>query len=262
MKLFFGEFEANYKKYHFPYQVWLLKETIDDVEKIYQNGFLPVRSLPNIYYLSRSVRVDLAKFELSSENRRILKKTENFTPNFISLSDFNYTPQTQKFCKDYMVNKFGRESMGVAAVREIFKGNVYNHIFVWKENISQKEVGYAVCYNSANFIQYAHAFYDLNYAQQSLGAGMILEAVEFAKKSPKRYIYLGTCYEQSALYKTEFKGVEFFNGFRWSSNLEELKNLVKQTPQEYLLKNKKFLEEFYRGDLHSIINNYGVKADF
>lgn len=267
MKLFFSEFKANYGKYHFPYQVWLLKEAKDEPEKIYQNGFLPVRSIPNVYYLARSIRVDLGKFESSSENRRILRKTEDFESDLVPISELDYSPQIQKFCKDYMVKKFGQESMTTAGIKSIFKSGIYNHVFIWKERKTQKEIGYAVSFISSSFVQYAHAFYDLQYFEQSLGSRMMLEAVNWAKESNKKYIYLGTCYNESAFYKTEFKGVEFFNGFRWSDNLEELKELVRdrekdRVEEEYLLKDKNYLEKFYQNDLKSILLKYGIPVIF
>jgi len=263
MKLFFSEFGPNYKKYHFPYQVWLLKEKEDQVEKIYENGFLPIRSLPGVYYLSRSLRVDLAKFHLSSENRRILKKTEEFQSDLIPLTDLRYTPVVQKFCKNYLAKRFNEKGLTAAAVRSIFKKGVFNYVFVWKEKKNLKEIGYAVCFASKNLIQYAHAFYNLEYFEQSLGARMMLEAVTWAKENQKQYIYLGTCYEKSAFYKTGFSGLEFFNGFRWSNNLEELKDLVKNKDQKgYLLKDKEFLKKFYDEDLTLILNTYGIRVNF
>lgn len=262
MKLFFSEFKANYQSYHFPYQVWLLKEEGDSADRIYEKGFLPIRSIPDVYYLARSLRVDLSGFELSSENRRILKKTEDFKSDLLTLSEFKYDSIIQKFCKNYMVKKFGKESMTAAGIRRIFKSGIYNYVFVWKERKTEKVIGYSVCLISANFVQYAHAFYDLGYFQRSLGARMILEAVKWAKESNKKFIYLGTCYEKSAFYKTEFKGIEFFNGFKWSDNLEELKELVENREREYLLKDKKYLEKFYQSNLKSILNNYGVRVNF
>lgn len=276
MKIFFAEYKADYPHYRFPYQVWLLKEEGDSPENIYGAGFLPIRSLPGIYYLSRSLRINLAAFELSSENRRILKKTDCFESDLMPLSEFVYRPKIQKFCKDYMRQKFGKGSMTAAGIRKIFTGITFNYIFVWKERETQKEIGYAVCFVSSKIVQYAHAFYDLKYFQQSLGGRMMLEAVNWAKESKKEYLYLGTCYEESALYKTEFKGVEFFNGFRWSDNLEELKGLILRNKnreagsgdkegkkeEEYTLKNKDFLEKYYQGDLRSILDRFGIKVSF
>lgn len=267
MKLFFSEFKADYSKYHFPYQVWLLKEEGDEVEKIYENGFLPIRSLLDVYYLSRNIRVDLDKFEVSSENRRILKKTTDFEFDLIPLSEFVYTPEIQKFCKNYAEQKLGKGLFPTAAIKSIFTNKIFNYVFVFKEIVLQRLIGYAVCFISRNFLQYAHAFYDLAYLPENLGARMMLEAILWAKRSHKKYAYLGTCYEPGALYKTEFKGVEFFNGFRWSENLEELKELVKEEQRgaeekDYLLERKEFLQRFYEGDLPRILSTYGVRVNF
>jgi len=261
MKLFFSEFKADYLKYHFPYQVWLLKEEGDETEKIYQSGFLPIRSLPGVFYLSRNIRIDLSKFEISSENRRILKKTENFESDLLPFSEFVYTAKVQKFCKDYADQKLGKGLFPAAAIKSIFTNKIFNYVFVFKEVITQKEVGYVVCFVSENFLQYGYAFYDLEYLKDSLGARMMLEAVLWADKSNKKYVYLGTCYDESALYKTEFKGVEFFNGFRWSDDLTELKKLIEGDKGEYLLKNSEFLERFYQADLKVVLNKYGIRVN-
>ncbi len=260
MKLFFSEFKPNYEKYHFPYQVWLLKEAGDEVGKIYGNGFLPIRSLPDVYYLSRSLRVDLGQFELSSENRRILKKTENFQGKMIPLSEFDYTVEVQKLCRDYAEERLGKDAFPVPAIKSVFSGQVYNQVLVFREG--DREVGYAVCFANDNLLQYAHAFYDLSFLTENLGARMMLEAVSWAKENGKSFAYLGTAYEESSLYKTEFKGVEFFNGFAWSKNIDELKAFIKAAGEEYLLKNKDYLENFHEGNLHKLLSNYGIRVNF
>lgn len=268
MKLFFGEFPANYEKYHFPYQVWLLKEEGDLLDGIYNNGFLPMRNKPNLYYLSRSLRVDLNKFELSSENRRILGKTEGILASLIPLSEFDYNFEVQKFCKDYSDKKLGGV-FSTQDIKSIFLDQVYNHVLVFKDTSSnQKVVGYAVCFIEGKFCQYAYAFYDLDYIKENLGARMMLEALLLGKKNEQDYVYLGTCYEEHALYKTEFKGIEFFNGFQWSDNLSELKELIntgrvsddKERGEQYLLRNKDYLEKYYQGDLETILSKYGIRV--
>ena len=67
--------------------------------------------------------------------------------------------------------------------------------------------------------------------------------------------YLGTCYLESALYKTQFAGAEFFNGFRWSSDLKELKYILrrdKKDLRQHLLETDGYRDEFYKGDLGQI----------
>lgn len=262
MKLYFSEFKSDYDKYLFPYQVWLCKEERDSVEKIYENGLLPIRSIPSVYFLSRSVRVDLSKFDLSSENRRILKKTKNFSSKVISLSDFNYSSMVQKMCSSYADEKLGKDVLPTSTIRAIFKNGVYNNIIVFTDNSSGREVGYAVCYINKNLIQYAFSFYELKYLKDNLGARMMLEAVLWSKTNDKSYIYLGSCYSRESLYKTEYKGVEFFNGFTWSTNLEELKYLLERNSGDYLLKDKDYLDTFYEGRRINLLSNKGIRVNF
>lgn len=262
MKLFFGEFIADYDKYSFPYQIWLYKEEGDNVEKIYENGFLPIRSIVSVYFLSRSLRVDLSKFEPSSENRRILKKTENFSSKVISLFDFDYSPTVQKMCSAYADEKFGKDVLPTSTIRAIFKNGVYNNIIVFTDNFSGGEIGYAVCYITKNLIQYAFSFYELKFLKDNLGARMMLEAVLWSKTNDKSYIYLGSCYSKESLYKTEYKGVEFFNGFTWSSNLDELKYLLERNGSDYLLKDKDYLDTFFEGQRVNLLSNKGIRVNF
>jgi len=68
------------------------------LEENYQNGLLPQRNSKTSFYQDEnfSSRSDLSLYQLSSENRRIFKKTENFTFKKIPLSEFSYTPDLQK----------------------------------------------------------------------------------------------------------------------------------------------------------------------
>ena len=252
MKFLFGEFPADYGEYHFPYQVWLVKEEGDEVSGIYEMGFLQFRSKENLYYLCRSVRVNLDQFELSSENRRILRKTEKFDYQLVRLDKFEYAPLIQKSCKDWFNQKFGGGKISAAAIRKIFTAGIFTHIFVW--HFDKKIVGYAIVYINESLVHYAHVFYNPALSKENLGARMILAAVLWAKENRKRYIYLGTCYSRAALYKTEFTGVEFFDGFCWSDNLEELKYLIDRKSENYLLRDKDFRGRFYSRGFKEILN--------
>ena len=85
---------------------------------------------------------------------------------------------------------------------------------------------------------------------------MMTSAVELFAGRGCKNLYLGTCYSESALYKTQFAGAEFFNGFRWSDNLDELKFLLrrdqKTTADRHLLETEEFREQFYAGGLGKI----------
>lgn len=245
MKLFFAEFPANYDRYYFPYQVLLKRGKRDNVGKIYQMGFFPFRSIKNFFYLARSTRVALDKFKLSSENRRILRKTEEFKFRLVKLDEFDYTPRVQKTCKDWFNQKFGKGKISAAAIRKIFTDSIFTHVFVW--SLNRQTVGYSVVFINGGLLHHAHVFYDPDLTKANLGARMILQSIIWAKDNSKKYAYLGTSYSKSALYKTEFSGFEFFNGFSWSDNIEELKYLIERNGESYLFQDKEFLGKFYGG---------------
>jgi hypothetical protein len=84
---------------------------------------------------------------------------------------------------------------------------------------------------------------------------MMTSAVELFAGRGFKQLYLGTCYSQTALYKTQFAGAEFFNGFRWSDDLDELKFIIKRDKKElcqHLLETDEYRKEFYDGDLEKI----------
>ena len=44
-----------------------------------------------------------------------------------------------------------------------------------------------------------------------------------------KYVYLGTCYGEKALYKVrDFKGIEFFDGSKWNNQINILKEMCKK----------------------------------
>ena len=95
------------------------------------------------------------------------------------------------------------------------------------------EVGVATLYLEGKALAfYYYAFYDLDYYARNLGMFMMTSAVALFAEKGFRHLYLGTCYSRNALYKTQFPGAEFFNGFRWSTDLEELKYIVRRGKKE------------------------------
>ena len=85
---------------------------------------------------------------------------------------------------------------------------------------------------------------------------MMTTAVDFFSMKKFKYVYLGTCYSPNALYKTQFTGFQYFNGFQWSENLKELKYLInrdKFSVDKHLLETEEFVDKFYQGNVDKIV---------
>lgn len=262
MRLIFSEFPADYDHYRYPYQVWLLKEKKDNLAQIYTGGWLPFRSKPDLFYLSRSTRVRLSQFKKSSENRRILRKTGNFRYSLQPIKEFEYSPSVQKFCKTFIDRKFGKGIMPTAAIRKIFNANITTHLLNFYEQDSHQLIGYVPVIVHDHFLHYAYPFYDLEYDNPNTGMGMMLHAIIWAQKQHKQFVYLGTCYSKNSLYKTQFSGFEFFNGFSWSNNLDELKYLINKTSSEYLLQDENYRELFLDEEMDKLLSKAGTRIGF
>jgi arginyl-tRNA--protein-N-Asp/Glu arginylyltransferase len=256
MKLIFSEQSVDYSHYQFGYAVWAVPEPGETPADIFQAGFLPSSRQLDRFYLCRQIRVNLEQFELSSENRRILRKGEGINVSLVPRATFDYTPARREFFKNYADSKFGKEVMTYERLDSLFSTPIISHLLVFTDARTGGEIGVATLYVEGDALAYYYyAFYDLNYASRSLGMFMMTTAAELFASRGLKHIYLGTCYSERALYKTQFAGVEFFNGFRWSTNLEELKFILqrdRQKSDQHLLEVETYRALFYGGDLAKI----------
>jgi len=256
VKLLFSEQNSDYENYQFPYAVWAIPEPDETPADIFNAGFLPSSRQLDRFYLCRQVRVNLAKFKPSSENRRILRKGAGIEVKLVPRDKFDYTPERRQFFKTYADIKFGKDVMTFERLDALFDAPIISHLLVFTDAATAKEIGVATLYLEGKALAfYYYAFYDLNYYARNLGMFMMTSAAAIFAEHGKKHLYLGTCYSDAALYKTQFAGAEFFNGFRWSANLKELKYILHRDQKElrqHLLETDGYRDEFYKGDLEKI----------
>ena len=256
MKLLFSEHKSDYDHYVFPYAVWAVPESGESAADLFDAGFLPSSRHLDRFYLCRQVRVDLRQFKPSSENRRILRKGDGIQVKLVSRRRFRYTQERRAFCKGYADIKFGKDTMSFERLDNLFNSALITHVLVYTDTATGAEIGLAMVYCEARALAfYYYGFYDLNYFQRNLGMFMMTSAVSLFAGRSMRHMYLGSCYSTNALYKTQFTGAEFFNGFRWSQNLKELKQLLERDTagaKQHTLESEEFLRLFYGGDIRQV----------
>jgi arginyl-tRNA--protein-N-Asp/Glu arginylyltransferase len=256
MKLLFSEQNSDYENYQFPYAVWAFPETGETPADIFNAGFLPSSRNLDRFYLCRQVRVNLAKLKPSSENRRILRKGAGIDVKLVPRDKFDYTPERRQFFKTYADIKFGKDVMTFERLDALFAAPIISHLLVFTDAATGKEAGVVTLYLEGKSLAfYYYAFYDLNYYARNLGMFMMTSAAALFAERGCKNLYLGTCYSDNALYKTQFAGAEFFNGFRWSDDLDELKFIIRRDHNElhqHLLETDEYREKFYQGDLEII----------
>jgi arginine-tRNA-protein transferase len=197
----------------------------DAISALYNQGYLFGRTGKGEMYQTRSLRIDLEKFELSSENRRVLKKTEELKLVAAPLPYADYHFSIAKLGKDFYYTKFGDKTFSANKIKEIMtdaaKSN-FNTALVYS---LEKTIGYALCYQNNELLHYCYPFYDLTEKTPNLGLGMMLKAIMWAKEAGKKYIYLGSFSRPTDTYKLQFAGLEWWDGKNWNTNAEELKQI-------------------------------------
>ena len=257
MRLLFSESLPDYQRYIFPYAIWAFPETGDQPHEFFARGFLPSSKTLDRYYLCRSVRVELAKFSPSSENRRILRKGEGFSFRLLPRTKFGLTEEWKDFCLRYAASKFGAEVMNEARLNSLFDSAITSHVMIFADQTTGRDVGLVTLFlQEPELAQYYYAFYDLALADRNLGMFMMTSAVAHFSKAGWRYLYLGSCYSRNAFYKTQFSGAEFFNGARWATNLDELKHLIARAQAAqatHLFESSDYLHQFYDGEVGKLV---------
>lgn len=207
------------------------ENTPELITKLYNEGYVFTRLGKGVLNQTRSLRIDLSKFELNSENRRILKKTEDLKLEFKSLPLENYSWEIHKLGKDFYTKKFGDGTMSASKINEMFndleKSNM-NSVFEFNYETT-KSIGYCLTYQNSEIIHYAYPFYDLDIPKEkNLGIAMMTKAIVWAKENNKKYIYLGSVVDSTSKYKLQFEALEWWDTetMEWSNDLNNLKNLL------------------------------------
>ncbi len=190
---------------------------------MYDDGYVFTRLGRGIMQQTRSVRIDLSKFELTSENRRILKKTDDLVMVVENLPLKNYNYSIGKLAKDFYESKFGPKIMSAQKIKEMLTDRENSN---WNTLFTYSDIGYAICFVGSTLLHYSYPFYDLNKAPNDMGMGMMLRAITYAKDLGLKYIYLGSLQRLGDVYKLQFEGLEWYDEKKWSTDLAAVKKIL------------------------------------
>lgn len=195
---------------------------------LYSEGFVLTRKGKGEMDQTRSLRIDVSQFVLSSENRRVLKKTEGLELEVVTLPYSDYSWEIGKLGKDFYEDKFGTGTFSANKIKELLtdsnKSN-FNTVLVYQYN--NKPVGYTITYQNPEILHYSYPFYDRATEISNLGLGMMLRAILYAQETGKKYIYLGSAQRPTDIYKLQFAGLEWFDGKTWQTDEKALEKVLR-----------------------------------
>jgi arginyl-tRNA--protein-N-Asp/Glu arginylyltransferase len=195
-------------------------ESAESITRMYDNGFVFTRIDVGVMHQTRSVRIDLSAFELSSENRRILRKGEEVIMEKYGIPYSDYSFEIGKMAKDF----YDVKANGAFSANKIKELLTTNHNF--NSLFSFSKLGYAICYENSHMIHYCYPFYDIGKSVKDMGIIMMTKVISQAKVNGLKYVYLGSLQRPSDIYKLQFSGIEWFDGKEWKKDLGEVKDIL------------------------------------
>lgn len=225
MKIIFDELNAEPNEYLYPYQIWGIKEEQDTLATIYNLGFLGTRRKKNWFYMARSLRINLNGFSFTSENRRILRKTDGLKiENIINIAPSSFSPIYAKEAKIYYQQKTDKNIFMPSVMKRIFEDKIFTHIFSF--SMDEKVCAWCVINMDEQILHYAYPFYRLN-INKDMAMGLMVRTIWYALKKGLQYVYLGTVYKNGR-YKLQFNNLEWWDGKVWRKDIAVLKDLLKK----------------------------------
>lgn len=199
------------------------------INKMYDAGYVFTRVDKGVMNKTRSLRINLTQFEASSENRRIARKSEHLELQNKPLPLADYSWEIAKLAKDFYTTKFGEDTFSANKIKELLteKSSNFNTVLSYKNNLNNKTIGYVICYENESILHYSYPFYEQDSQESSRGLGMMIQAILYAQAKGLKYIYLGSLQRPTDTYKLQFKGMEWFNGESWQTDISPLKDILK-----------------------------------
>jgi hypothetical protein len=226
------------------------KITPEEVDELYENGYVATRIAKNTFTQTRSVRIRLSAFELSSENRRILRKNQDIilAEQNLPLRSENYDWRIAKMAKDFYSKKFGDGTFSANKAKELLSDNAksnFNTLLTYVISLSDHSpshlpIAFCICLKTKKILHYCYPFYMLDdkatntlttpqaNTLPNIGLGMMIKAAQYAKESSLEYFYLGSYQRPSDIYKLQFSGLEWFDGRNWQTDIKNLKDSLLQ----------------------------------
>lgn len=210
------------------------------LDSFYNEGYVATRVEKGVMNRTRSFRIRLADFELTSENRRIMRKNEHLTLEAHPLPYKDYHWSIHKLAKDFYTTKFGEDTFSANKIKELMtepnKSN-FNTVLVFK-NVpasvpdttavaTTAPIGYCIALQTEHLLHYSYPFYEQRPETPSVGLGMMIQAILYAKQLGLEYIYLGSLQRPADTYKLQFEGQEWFDGQVWQKDISPLKDILK-----------------------------------
>ena len=163
------------------------------------------------------IRIDAENFILSKNMRRIILKNTQFK---MSLNDKNADEESFELFKTYLKSRHNDGQMATMSFSD-FHSMIHNspiETFMLKYRDQNNILRACLLMDKQrDGLSAVYSFFEPNLERQSLGTFLVLQAIDFTKKSSKKWLYLGYLVKNSKkmAYKARFKPHQLYLNGSW-----------------------------------------------
>jgi hypothetical protein len=215
---------------------WAESADIGDLGHIYPAGYLPFSGNTDdpldLFYMSRSLRVDINRFSLKKKRRYDHREWTRFglERELVDKDSFvdHHGPELLGLAKEWMQPRFGDASLPGQRLAYILSKQFLRHILVWRHGSDL--MAFALVAMGDWGAHYWYVFYrNGDGMERAPGHGFLVDFLVWCQSANLPHAYLGTAYAGKSRYKSRgIHGTEFWDGDRWNTDMMELARLQEQ----------------------------------
>lgn len=231
MKRFHSELAGDPAYYSFGYSVYGMLEDGDDFATLYSEGYLPfvgVEEASKMMYMARSGRIRTQEFRENTYHTRIRRKFPASAGMSIRSYPWTEYPQQEEALRtigEYFRFRHGRNSMPPERLEKILAFDPAMRLVEYR--IRNAVAGYSIEMPIRDGLHQWYFAYTPTWKGKHLGVFIMLDVITRAKESGLSYTYVGATYGSSMIYKTNFRPLEYWDGYQWVQDANHLKTLLR-----------------------------------
>lgn len=254
MKIVFSEHVQNSDDMQFGYSIQGLREQNETISDVLRSGWMPHTALENRTYMARQIRVDVERFTLSAENRRVLRRLDQMLcvggGGGVGSGDCGDDNNNNDCCcralqmKLLSVESWLMSNDDVAITKYTSYATRKWNCSVEKFKTICNTVGTHIVefpQMDSLFILHMSKKHQLVWVsnvflnEKSFGVALFTHLILFLQQQhDTKHLYLGTIANEANLYKTNFQPFEWWDGVRWvDSNARELRRRCSSQEQDH-----------------------------
>lgn len=192
------------------------------------NGWFPLTD--NLWFQTRSTRINLAQYKPSKKIFKISKKIKYYPD--VNMTEDKKNRLQEIYTKYLEYKGFTDRTLTI----DDMIANSHGHIYYVYENKIIAFTFYKIIEDKYLSVEFA---WDYVNPKLCMGHTTLYFEHLLAKIKKCNYIYLSSGYETCSIYKSEYPGFEWWKGYEWSDDVEHYKRLC-IADEQVQIKNFKF----------------------